>query len=226
MTIEKLGLGAKEIFERVTQREQELSAQELTLDGSNKVSFPGFPYVFEALGEKILVSIDISKSGYECKVCKGRKKIKIQCHCEEVGRPGLRYAFEEISAIREALGDAIAAERAALHCPECLGDYVSVREVKTCEECHGRGALLHLPDSSKNLPTTGVVVSIGNLVDPDKANYRVGDRILFGPYTGQMFPTKAGLLFKILDWNNAMCRIEGADELAQFDFVLQDKEAE
>lgn len=226
MTIEKLATGATEIIERYAQEQQSLSAQELTLDGSNKVSFPGFPYLFEALGEKILVSIDIFKSGYECKVCRGKKRLEFMCHCEEIGRPGLRYSKEELDTIQQALGFAIAEERAVLVCPECEGDYVSKREVRICEECHGRGALLHLPDSSKNLPTTGVVVSIGNLVDPDKANYRVGDRILFGPYAGQMIPTKAGLLFKILDWNNAMCRIEGANDLAQFDFVLQDKEAE
>lgn len=226
MSQERLGVGAREIIERYAQEQDSLSTTELRLDSSNKVSIPGFPYVFEALGEKILVSIDIYKSGYECRACKGRKRIEILCHCEEIGRPGVRYALEEISAIREALGDSIAEERAALPCPECLGDYVSMRRSEICEECKGRGAILHLPDSSKNLPTTGVVVSIGNLVDPLKANFQIGDRILFGPYAGQMIPTKAGLLFKILDWQNAMARIEGADDLAQFDFVLTDKEAE
>lgn len=226
MSTEKLASGARAIFERVGQEQDTLSAQELTLDGSNKVSFPGFPYIFEALGERILVSIDIFKSGYECKVCKGRKTLESKCHCEEVGRAGSRYSYEEISAIREALGDDIANERAALSCPECRGDYISMRKVETCDACKGRGAILHLPDSSKNLPTTGVVVSMGNLVDPEKANFKVGDRILFGPYAGQMIPTKSGLLFKVLDWNNAMARIEGASELSQFDFILQDKEAE
>ena len=226
MTQERLAEGAKEIFERVAQAQDTLSAQQLTLDGSNKVSFPGYKYVFEALGEKILVSIDIFKSGYECRTCAGKKSIETKCFCEEHGHPGLRYSDEEIEAIREALGDAIAGERAALHCPECRGDFVSMRKLETCSACKGRGAILHLPDSSKNLPTTGVVVSMGNLVDPAKANFSVGDRIVFGPYSGQMLPTKAGLLFKILDWNNAMLRVEGADELGQFDFVLQDKEAE
>ena len=226
MSQENLATGAKEIFERVAKAQDDLAAQELKLDGTNKVSFPGFKYIFEALGEKILVSIDIFKSGYECKVCLGKKRVETKCLCEENEHPGARYSNEEIKAIREALGSNIADERAALHCPECRGDYVSMRKIDTCNACKGRGAVLHLPDSSKNLPTTGIIVSIGNLVDPVKANFKVGDRIVFGPYAGQMLPTKVGLLFKILDWNNAMLKVEGAEDLSAFDFVLQDREAE
>ena len=226
MSQQSLSQGAKEIFERVAAEEKELSAQELKLDGSNRVSFPGFPYVFEALGEKILVSIDIYKSGYECRTCKGKKRIESLCDCESAGHPGTRYSDEDIETIKKALGAAIATERAVLSCSECSGDYISMRKIETCRACNGKGAILHLPDSSKNLPTTGVIVSIGNLVDPLKANFRVGDRIVFGPYAGQLLPTKAGLLFKILDWQNAMLKVEGAEDLSQFDFVLQDKESE
>ena len=226
MSQEILAQGAKEIFERVAEKEKDLAAQELVLDGSNKVSFPGFKYIFEALGEKILVSIDIFKSGYECKVCKGRKKIESFCYCEDNGHEGLRYSEGEINTIRESLGSDISDQLAQLPCQVCHGDYVSMRKIVICDACKGRGAILHLPDSSKNLPTTGVIISIGNLVDLEKANFKIGDRIVFGPYAGQMLPTKAGLLFKILDWNNAMLKVTGADDLAQFDFILQDKEAE
>lgn len=211
---------AREMLERATEN---LSPTELVLDNSNKIGFPGYPYLFEALGKKIIVSIDIFKSGYECKVCKGRKKTETICVCETYDHPGLRYSNEEIATIRENLGSDVSDARAALPCPECKGDYISMRRVETCTACKGLGAVLILPETSRNLPTSGVVVSIGNRVNLEKLGYKVGDRILFGPYAGSMIPTKAGLLFKILDWNSAWCRVEGADELGAFDFVLQDE---
>jgi len=226
MSQAELNTRAVELMERQQKHEENLSATELVLDDSNKISFPGYPYVFEALGKKILVSIDIFKSGYECKVCRGNKKIETMCVCESTGHSGLRYTFEEINTIRHELGHTVADARMTLQCPECKGDYVSQRKTEVCKACKGQGCVLHLPDSSKNLPTTGVVVSIGNKVNLTKLGYKIGDRILFGPYAGQMIPTKSGLLFKILDANNAWAKIEGANDLGQFDFVMTDKEAE
>lgn len=197
---------------------------ELILDDRNEISFPGYPYTLEALGKKIIVSIDIFKSGYECKICRGKKQISFICPCERDSHPGKRYSSEEIALIRQELGDALALARAELPCAQCLGDYASVRRTETCSSCKGLGALLVIPETSKNLPTTGVVVSIGNRVRKEKLNYKVGDRILFGPYAGSMIPTKSGLLFKVLDWNNAWCRVGGADELGAFDFIINDSE--
>jgi len=169
--------GVVEIMKREDAKKQSLSATELILDGSNKIAFPGFPFLFEALNKKIIVSIDVFKSGYECKKCKGTGH----------------------------LGSIEAANYAV------------------CTECRGRGAILIMPDISKNLPTTGVVVSIGNRVPSAKLNYKIGDRVLFGAYAGNMIPTKSGLLFKIIDWNQCWARIEGAEELGAFDFILQDE---
>lgn len=213
---------AKALFERSEAEKENLSATELVIDGSNKVSFPGYPYKFEALGKKILVSIDIFKSGYECKVCKGKKKLETLCECEREGRAGKRYSNEQIAEIKKELGSDISDARAALSCPECKGDYVSMRRVETCSACKGMGALLVLPDTSKNLPTTGVVVSIGNRVNLERLNYKVGDRILFGPYAGSMIPTKSGLLFKVLDATNAWAKVEGANDLGAFEFILNE----
>lgn len=62
--------------EQVIERELvSENAQEVKLDGSNTVSFPGFPYKFTAIGEQILVALDQYKSGYECARCKGKGKI-------------------------------------------------------------------------------------------------------------------------------------------------------
>lgn len=224
---------AVEILQRLEAEKEDLSATTLVLDNSNKITFPGYPFKFEGLGEKILVSIDIFKSGYECKVCSGRKKIDTKCHCEKEGKPGLRYTAEEIATIRASLGDGIADARVEQKCTACLGDYPAARSTTLCPSCKGLGAVLILPDTAKNLPTTGVVVSMGigttdywrDRQNKPPLNYKVGDRILFGPYAGSMIPTKAGVLFKVLEADNAWCRIEGADGMGQFDFVMQDSES-
>lgn len=219
---ERMEEGIKEMFARSEAEKESLSATELILDNSNLVSFPGYPYKFEASCKKIIVSIDIFKSGYECKVCKGKKKTETKCWCESFGHPGKRYSDEEITTIRTELGSDISDARAALTCTQCHGDYISMRVSETCKACKGMGALLVLPETSRNLPTTGVVVSIGAGVKRNKINYKVGDRILFGPYAGSMIPTKGGLLFKIIDWNSAWARVDGAEDLGAFDFILNE----
>jgi co-chaperonin GroES (HSP10) len=217
--------GIKQLIERIEDENREKSTQEIKLDDSNIVQFPGFPYTFESLGEKVLVSIDVFKSGYECKKCLGKKKVESKCECETGGHPGIKYGDGDVRFLRESMGDTIAEARRNMVCPLCNGDYVSMRSTTVCPECKGLGALLHIPDSSKNLPTTGVVVSMGKKCDPTDLGYKVGDRILFGPYAGSMIPTKAGLMFKIIDSTQAWCRIGGADLLSAFDFIIQDKEA-
>jgi len=164
----------KGMMERIDAENEIKSTVKITLDKSNKVSFPGFKYLFEALGEKVLVSIDVYKSGYECQKCKGKKTVVVN---------GL---------------------------------------ILNCDACDGKGAILHLPDDSKKLPTTGVVVSMGRDCNQEKLGYKVGDRIIFGPYAGSMIPTKAGLMFKIIDASQAWCTIEGGEDLAAFDFILQE----
>lgn len=212
---------ATELLNRTASENATNSAQELKLDNTNKVSFPGFPYKFEALNEKILVSIDIFKSGYECKRCKGKGHFRQQCECVTAKHIGFKYGKDELEEIKISLGEAVAQAREQIPCPECCGDYKSKEKIIDCTECSGRGALLVLPENSKNLPTTGVVVSMGSIARAH-AEYKIGDRILFGPYAGNMIPTKAGLMFKSMDWNQAWTKIEGADDLGAFDFIIQE----
>lgn len=221
---EILAEGIRQLQERVEADKRGTSTTEITLDKSNKVAFPGFPYLFEALGEKILVSIDVFKSGYECKECKGKKVLQLRCNCERQGHAGLKYSDEELETIKQTLGDSVSLARQALPCDECIGDFLSKRVEVTCPYCKGIGATLIIPDTSKILATTGVVVSMGSLCNPEKLKFNIGDRIVFGPYAGNMIPTRAGLAFKILDASQAWCRIEGGDDLSAFDFVIQDKE--
>lgn len=227
----KLAEGVKQLMERIEQEKQDLSAQEYKLDGTNKITFPGYPYKFEACAKKIIVSIDVFKSGYECKSCKGRGKIHTVCSCEQNGHAGLKYGPEEIKSLYEskALPDSVVAAREALPCPDCKGDFTTKRTLTPCTVCKGIGASVILPDTSKNLPTTGVVLSIGPGVkrskdDPKrtKYGYAIGDRVMFGPHSGTMVPTKFGLMFKILDASQAWANIEGAEDLGAFDFIMQE----
>ena len=193
-------------------------------DGSNEVTIPGYPYIFVSKGDRILVSVDVFKSGYECKECKGLGRIKDSCICEAGSRPGFKYDKEQLRGISDTLGADIADSRGQMPCSVCGGDFLSKRVDKECEACKGKGALIWIPDQSKLLPTTGVIVSMGPKVDKE-LGLKLHDRILFGAYVGQMVPTRApGVVFKIIRDIEVLCQIKGGDELAAFDFVTIDKE--
>lgn len=198
-------------------------AQEIILDGSNKVSFPDYPYLFEALNEKILVSLDQYKSGYECKTCKGKGTVLKKCDCTSTDRPGFKYSKVQLADITESLGPDISLARTSLPCPDCKGDPESVQQVITCPTCDGKTGLLIIPDTAKMIASSGVVVSMGK-VAREKADFKIGDRILFSVHSGSMIPTKSGVHFKQLDWYQAWIRVEGAEELGAFDFIINPEE--
>jgi hypothetical protein len=221
MSTSELAAAALEIIERVEAEKASLSTQEIKLDDTNEVKFPDYPYTFEALGERILVSIDVFKSGYECKDCKGTGVLVSRCLCTSTDRPGFKYCKDTLD--RMEVTGTVRENRATVKCSSCNGDPKSVEKELTCPTCKGKKALLHFPDDSKNMPTTGIVVSMGS-VAKERAPFTIGDRILFGPHTGTAIPTKAGLMFKYMDWNQAALRIRGANELGAFDFIIQKEE--
>lgn len=220
----KLQSEAIAVLDRLDKEREDLRAQEIIIDGSNKVSFPGYPYTFTAVGEKILISVDIFKTGYECKICNGRKKLEIKCICEDTSdRPGYKYS----TAMLEAFDQDNRKAREEIKCSECKGDYISARQTVKCSACKGKGAILLFADQSRKLPTTGRIVSIGNLarilIERDSWEYKLGDKVLFGEHVGEFIPTKAGILLKILDYNQVRLKVEGAGDLDAFDFII-DKE--
>jgi len=180
-------------------------------DGTNRASIPGLPYEFEATGDKILVAVDIFRSGYECKDCKGAGRIISSCPCTKTKRPGYKYE------------DALP-EEARSHnvCPECQGDPTSLEVDIECVSCRGKGHSIFIPDSSKTLPTTGVVVSIGKGVTD--TGIKNGGRVLYGAYSGTMIPTKEpGVAFKFLREHEVLGFIYNGEDLGAFDFVLPEK---
>ncbi len=204
---------AKELVEREVIATQTRNTIVIN-DGTNRASIPGFPYAFEAKGDKVLVSVDIYKTGYECTECKGTGRIKSSCLCDfgGIARPGFKYHNPESPTQEMTL------------CPQCGGDYLSKRIDIECPKCKGKPHLLHIPDTAKSLPTTGVIVSLGNNVTPE-LGLKIQDRVLFGAYTGVMIPTKApGVVFKVLRDIEILCVIYGGEDMAAFDFVTIDKE--
>lgn len=211
----------KELVERQLYATQTANTV-VVQDGSNKVSIPGFPYIFSAKWDNILVSVDIYKSGYECKECKGVGRIKSHCSCEDTDRPGFRYTNSQLEEFQNTLGVIVTDTRAHILCPSCSGDYITHRVDAPCAACGGKGALIYIPDQSKVLPTTGVIVSVGSSANPE---FKCGMRVLFGAYTGVMIPTKApGIAFKVIRDIQILCEIEGGEDMAAFDFVIPDKE--
>lgn len=217
----------KELVEQRGMRSTKMNNVLVTNDGTNEASIPGFPYKFKAQGDKILVSVDIFKSGYECKDCKGEGLIHSRCICDAPGRtrPGFKYTQEQIDEFDKTSGMAIATARAEMICKECGSDYLKKRIDVVCPLCKGNGATLYVPDESKTLPTTGVIVSVGSEVKNQELSN--GTRVLFGCYTGVMIPTKVpGVAFKVLRDIEVLCVIKGGEEMAAFDFLVVDKDLE
>ena len=216
------------MLDRMDKEKEDLQAQSLVIDGTNKIKFLGYPYAFEAQGEQIIVSIDIFKSGYECKVCDGKRKIKYICSCERNGNGGFKYNSTDLTTLEEVMGTEVANARSVIKCPECEGDYISRRQEITCTACNGTGALLILPKSAEKLPQHGTVVSIGQLaqrlIKEESWGYKIGDRVLWSEYSGKFLPLKAGVLIKVLDYNQVIARIDGAESLDSFDFIMTDKD--
>lgn len=205
-----------EMLSREEKRVESRKAGEIVLDKSNKVTFPNYPYTFEATGDRLLVAIDVFRSGYECKSCGGTKKLTTTCQCEMGDRPGYKYS----TTMLDAFGVDNRAAREEIKCADCGGDYKIKRTETVCPDCKGRGQIIFIPESAKTLPTTGVIVSRGEYV-VDKAKYCIGTRVLFGPYAGHFLPTKEGTLLKVIDEAQALLVIEGGNNLGAFDFILK-----
>jgi len=88
--------------------------------------------------------------------------------------------------------------------------------------------LLILPKNTEKLPQHGTVVSIGEIakqkIKEEKWSYKIGDRVLWSEYSGNFLPLKAGVLIKFLDYDQVISRIDGAESLDAFDFIMTDKD--
>ena len=166
-----------------------------TTDDSNRVKVDKLDFQFEGWADKLIILIDDYRSGFECQTCNGTTKVRVQCGCVIAGRPGLKNRFSE-------------------QCEECHGDYQSKDRMETCTACGGKGALLVIPQTAKSLPTTGTIVSVGELC---KLSGSVrGRRVAFSPHTGTMIPLKGNVRLKIMREHECLCSVFGEGHTSKF----------
>jgi co-chaperonin GroES (HSP10) len=83
---------------------------------------------------------------------------------------------------------------------------------KVCPTCDGKGGLLVVPDNSQRRPTTGLIVSAGELCK----SLKVGDSVLFSNFAGfavDMDRAGATVCLRILHETEVMCKVSGHLEL-------------
>jgi co-chaperonin GroES (HSP10) len=90
---------------------------------------------FIALGDRVIILEDDFRSGYECKTCGGHGNVK----CTECDNGKSRLNPE-------------------MKCKNCTGALHVV-----CPDCGGKGGLIVIPDQNKRRPSTGLIVSAGEL---------------------------------------------------------------
>ena len=191
--------GLREILER-QERESIINRKEkVTWDESKQ-----YVYVVQgkialrAVEDKIIVLLDKFKTGYECVMCGG----------DGLGR------------LCRACRDTPGKDRWAQVCRVCSG--VPTQWLgKDCPTCQGNGSLIIVPENSKALPTSGIIVSVG-----PKCTYRkVGDRVLFGAHVGYSLPFKGNVRLRTMREYEPMADIfmldEGDDATLQ-DFIQFD----
>lgn len=142
----------------------------------------------EAIEDKLLILIDKFRSGYECKDC-NETGVYINCQCEREGTPGryIRGKFDK-------------------ECPYCEGS-LETRDGRRgrdrCSSCNGTGSTLKMPETSRGIPTSGVIVSIGPLCKTRK----IAERVLFGAHTGYYLPFKGNGKIRCMREDEPLCKI-------------------
>jgi co-chaperonin GroES (HSP10) len=146
----------------------------------------------QSVEDKILVLLDKFKTGYECKTCDGDGILK---KCPTCGGSGV--------------------DRFEQDCKECgNGTLTYPRE---CDRCKGIGSSIIVPESSKQIPTSGVIVSCG----PKCVARKLGERVLFGAHTGYYLPFKGNVRLRLLREHEVMCLMHKVDPTATMeDFQL------
>jgi hypothetical protein len=151
------------------------------------------PVAFEAWNDRLVIAEDPFKSGYECGDCGQTGRIKCQ-NCNGSGKSGV------VSGAK---------------CTACNGE-----GNQTCPACKGKGVLLEIPDAAKRRPTTGVIVSRGELVT---AGLQRLDSVLYHDWVGASFDlTGAGedgiersVTIRIIRENDVLSKVHGHMELSR-----------
>lgn len=92
--------------------------------------------------------------------------------------------------------------------------------VKRLEEDETKIGGLYIPDSAKEKPQLGEVVAVGNGKKTDEGkviplDVKVGDRVLFGKYSGSDVPKSYGDDHLIMREDEVLAILEGAGKKAK-----------
>jgi len=82
--------------------------------------------------------------------------------------------------------------------------------------------LIVTPDNVKRRPTTGTIIAVGPdvpfLEEGNRTILEVGDRILFGMYSGTLVQFKQRPAYRVLTVEEVLCKIDATVEEASLDF--------
>jgi len=154
---------------------------EVSLEVENVIFVVGGKFGLEAVEDKILILIDKYKSGYECHDCDGTGVFN-SCDCTKKGTFGIKENGKTCT-FREA----------------CAKQTVGTK----CLRCNGTGSTLIVPENTRAIPTSGVIVSCG----PKVKTRRIGERVLFGAHTGYYLPFKGNAKIRCMREDEPLCKI-------------------
>ena len=152
----------------------------------------------KAAEDKIIVLLDKFKTGYECKLCGGDGLGRVCADCNGTGKNRLDGVCRSCSGIPDRFVD------------------------KDCPNCAGRGSSIIIPESSKALPTSGIIVSVG----PKCEHRKVGQRVLFGAHVGYFLPFKGNIRLRTMREYEPLADIfmvDNNDERVLGDFLQFDE---
>lgn len=180
------------------EQARKLDNPEYIKEAENVVFIVEGKLAIEATEDKIVIQLDPFKTGYECKRCNGSgKEPKV---CPTCNGSGL--------------------DRWQQLCKACNGEQDLIAG-KECKECRGIGSTIVVPESAKQLPTSGRIVSVG----PECSKRKIGERVLFGAHTGYFLPFKGNIKLRIMREYEVMCKIHGIDkDVALGDFVVLEED--
>jgi hypothetical protein len=160
-------------------------------EDSGNVYFAG-PMGMEATYDRVLVLEDEFRSGYECEICNQVGSVM----CRQCGGKG-SYCSDQPGY-----------EHVEKKCSDCDGT-----GKKKCSDCNGTGALIHIPDSAKRRPTTGLIVSLGC----DVKEYHRGEYAAYPNFCGEVWElsgldasgVESTIVLRMMKEKELLCRVTG-----------------
>lgn len=132
-------------------------------------------YYGAASGDRVILRRDIMESQYSCKECRGNGWKEDAFDCQNCGGTGKERVKNQAGESSEAPCRACRVvgfqKESAYSCGK-----------RRCQKCSGSGwkGGIVIPEESQTQAITGVVVSVGPLVDM----WKIGDRLVFSRFAG------------------------------------------